>query len=165
MSKYFFSTHIVARSFINSTWLWHATSQARTRGWSSIIIIALPATLESLPDHLEEGLKVCCVDAELCSAVLSSCTTTNYSTAARDNRPHWCTLKGPLRLTGWPSSIMLLFHLSFPPSFLPSSPPCIDGFFSLDVCRLGNLFTSFHPAQVKSIAECFFAKLIISWKV
>lgn len=64
---------------------------------------------------------------------------TNYHVATRDNRPRLHTPEGSLYLTGWPSSIMLLLHLtssyclffSFSFTFAPMFIWCAYWYFSL----------------------------------
>lgn len=59
---------------------------------------------------------------------------TNYHVATRDNRPRLHDPEGSLYLTGWPSSIVLLLHLTslaFSSLSLLHLPSCSYGYFSL----------------------------------
>lgn len=131
---------------------------AWTCGWSSIIIIALPVTLESLPDHLNEGLKVRFCEHQ---AFLSSIQLLRYNklqrSCSRQQTPlvHTQGTIASLRVTQ-------LHHASPLPLASSFLFFCIDYFFSLNVCQSVNSLTSFHPTPVKSIAEYFFPYQIIT---
>lgn len=136
-------------------------TMARTHGWTSIIIIADPATLRRLPGHLKEGIKEYCVNTKLSSEALE--LQQMAVLLLWDNRPHLAHTQGTFAF----HRVTQFHHASPSPlcSAILPPPPFVDDFFSLDVCQSVSALTSFHPTPVRSIAEFFYVKQVITWKL